>query len=165
MKKKFILILSCIIILSTQFVFSTEDFETPDGIKSQVEGYGSSEDIDKQNLDIDIKLNSNSNKHISFTQATLQDIGDQVVHITSRTITIDIVDQLRLKVYLEVWTGDSWSTIKSWSDSISNEDSHSFSKLYSVKQNNYYRVRATHTVIHDGSSESESTITSYILIK
>lgn len=164
MKKNVIIFIIASFIISSFSVSYAIDPKIPEGILASIEGYGTSKDFDNNSIKMDFNETS-SNQFISITNSTLQDMGNQTVSITASTRTISIVDTLNLKVYLERWTGSTWSVINSWSDSDSRTNVHNFNTLHSVISGDYYRVRATHTVINDGITENENTLTSYILIK
>lgn len=90
-------------------------------------------------------------------------MGDGIVYIAASTKSVSTVDYIRIKVHLEKYNGSSWTTVSKWTESNTDSNIVNFKKGVSIIKNQKYRVKALHTVKHNGNSESESTITTYII--
>ncbi len=73
-------------------------------------------------------------------------------------------DTLRLVMNIQRLEGNSWVTVKSYSDSASNASLLTKSYNYSVKGGYYYRVMAACIATKGGTTESQTPITNGIWI-
>lgn len=144
-------------------------YESIEGVKATIAGCGTSEDTEKAQSRSVIKNNIiysiKSNKYIMLKQSSIHDIDDGFVSIQASTKADGNVDKLGLRIYLEIWTDNSWSTVKTWSTDKYDTNNIDFKAVYSVKRGKIYRIRAIHTAYKGTVSESDQTITSYITVK
>lgn len=163
--KRFIIafMLVNLLVFSVSVSYGVEK-ELPEGVPASLEGFASSNDLAFGSNKIDIHLNS-SNQYISFANASLQDMGNQIIEVSTNTRAISAVNKLSVIIYLEKWTGSNWSIVTSWNDSINNSNVHNFSTLYRATSGDYYRISAIHTVSYNGITENVTTLTSYLIVK
>lgn len=169
MKKNLTILLTAImfvvILAPSAYAIAKED--NPVGVKASIEGYRTSNDIEKvkdPNLQIDIIYTPSSNLFIDRMTSSIHDIGRGYVNMQANTKTFSTVDRLNLTMYLEVWDGLSWKVVDSWFSNETNTNSINLNTTSSVNSGDTYRVRTSHVAIYNGSSESKQTITSYITI-
>jgi hypothetical protein len=76
------------------------------------------------------------------------------------------MDSLTVKIYLQRWTGSSWTDVAYKTYNASNDDCVSESYSYAVPREYYYRRQAYHFAKEEGNiAESDYSYTSSIFIE
>ncbi len=68
------------------------------------------------------------------------------------------VSSISVYVYLQRYTGSSWTTVASWTESATNSRVASGSRTYSVSRGYYYRVYSVHKAATDATFAATSGI-------
>lgn len=132
--------------------------------------YGQEEDIVAEEKtvatkNLDIQPSTRSNNYIVNCEATIDDLGKSRILISALTETVSKVDNLKLKVSLQKQRGSSWTTIRSWNESNSNNDEINFETIYTNASSGKYRVKVSHSITKNGKIETEENTTSSINVK
>lgn len=103
--------------------------------------------------------------HLSNGVSSIQDKGSRVVAVGGTTTCHRTCDTVICNLYLEQLddNGD-WYTYKYWQCSTTNAYTYSPSRSVSVEGDHWYRVRAAHSAILNGVTESVGTATDGIWI-
>lgn len=87
------------------------------------------------------------------------------VFVAGSTTTQFAVDSLTIKIYLQRWTGSSWTNVTYKTYNASNDDYVSGSYSYAVPRGYYYRTQAYHSAKEGNIVESDYSYTSSIFIE
>ncbi|MGI6679613.1 MAG: DUF6147 family protein [Dehalobacterium sp.] len=87
------------------------------------------------------------------------------VFVTGNTTTQFDVDSLTVKIYLQRWTGSSWTDVAYKTYNASNDDYVSGSYSYTVPRGYYYRTQVYHFAKKGSIAESDYSYTSSIFIE
>ncbi|MEJ8554633.1 hypothetical protein [Tepidibacter sp. Z1-5] len=114
---------------------------------------------------LEIKSSRRANNYIVNCEATIDDLGRSRILISALTETVSKVDTLKLKVSLQKQRGSSWTNIRSWNESNSNDDEINFETIYTDASSGKYRVKVSHIITENGKTETEQSTTSSINVK
>jgi len=79
--------------------------------------------------------------------------GGGKINLTGYTRAYQNVDYIMVKLYLQRWNGSSWVDLGGWTFEEYNASKVEGLKGLEVLKGYYYRVRAEHKLIHDGTTE------------
>lgn len=114
---------------------------------------------------INIRYSIQDHKYIDLYNSEISNLDNNQIKIKVKTVTSSKVETIKMDVYLEKWNGSSWIQISSWDGSKSNTNSFEKIIYYSGTANSKYRVKTTHTVNHNGYTESGTSVSSSIIIR
>jgi|GEM_PF-3412107 len=162
MKKIFsaLLLIFLAAILTPQHLYAQENKANLLGEKSLTEGYTISRNS------TNMIINRVTSDLLQLTSASLMDLGDQRLRVYGEAYTFDIVDEIRIELRLQRWTGSSWDTIKTWKTTQYDDDSADLSIVYyGANKGDKYRVIGYYTVYDNGKKETDQRTTEYIVVK
>lgn len=102
--------------------------------------------------------------YLNRGMASLTDKGGGVVNSYGAVMAGVICDKLVLKMTLQRLEGDTWITVKNYSDISYNSSLLTKSYNLSVKKGYYYRLKAACVAFEGGTSESQMPVTDGIWI-
>ena len=79
--------------------------------------------------------------------------GDGKINLTGYTRAYQDVDYIMVKLYLQRWNGSSWVDLEGWTFEEDNASKVEGLKGLEVLKGYYYRVRAEHSLTHNGTTE------------
>jgi hypothetical protein len=123
--------------------------------------YASGADDNHYTNKINIRYGIEAQKYIKDSQLDTMVESEQVV-VFSEVECNTQVNSIKTKIYLEKWNNNRWNVVDSYEKSKSNTDTLSFSMTVSINSNSKYRIRAVHTVTHNGYTESSTNTSSTI---
>ena len=92
------------------------------------------------------------------------DEGNGVVYISGETNCLSTCNSVSINIYLERLVNGSWQTVSSRSHTAKNTYFTSYGISLAVRKGYYYRVTGSHSVTHNGVTESTTTATDAIYI-
>ncbi len=103
--------------------------------------------------------------HLSNGVSSIQDDGGRVVTVSGTTTCHKKCDTVICNLYLEQLSDNgNWYTYKFWQCSTTGVASYSPTRSTSVEGDHWYRVRAAHSAVLNGVTESVGTATNGIWI-
>lgn len=102
--------------------------------------------------------------YLNRGMASLTDKGGGVVNSYGAVMAGVVCDKLILKMTLQRLEGDTWVTVKNYSDTSYNSSLLTKSYNLSVKKGYYYRLKAACVAFKGGTSESQMPVTNGIWI-
>lgn len=93
----------------------------------------------------------------------IKDNGDGTVTVSGYTKAYQNVNLISLTLYIQVEDGTGWRTVKSWSYNAADTDYVSGEDQYPVQSGKKYRAHGVHEVWHNGTYESATTTTGWII--
>lgn len=93
----------------------------------------------------------------------IKENGDGTVTVSGYTRAYQDVNLVSLTLYLQVEDGAGWKTVKSWSYNAADTDYVSGENQYPVQAGKKYRAHGVHEVWHNGTYESATTTTGWII--
>lgn len=166
-KKKIVsMIICCIMCIS---MFSMVAFAAEDG--DIIDGSMLTHDSSAQDRKPLMPENSSDDDGISLYgdylasgAVLISNEGNGVVYISGETDCLSTCDTVRVNIYLQRLVNGSWQTVASRSHTSSNTHFTSYGISLAVKRGYYYRVTGSHSVTHNGVTESTTTATNSIYI-
>ncbi len=80
--------------------------------------------------------------------------GGGNINLTGYTRAYQNVDYIMVKLYLQRWNGSTWVDLGGWPFEKYNASKAEGLKGLNVLQGYYYRIRAEHSLTHNGTTES-----------
>lgn len=102
--------------------------------------------------------------YLASGSVLISDEGNGVVYISGDTSCLSTCDKVSVNIYLERLVNGSWQTVSSRSHTAKNTYYTSYGVSLAVRKGYYYRVTGSHSVTHNGRTESTSTATDAIYI-
>lgn len=166
-KKKFLSMIACFVMcisLLPMGAFAAEDGDIIDGSKLTHESSA-------QDTKLLVPENSSNDSGISMYgrylargSVLISDEGNGVVYISGETDCYSVCSSVSVNIYLQKLVNGSWQTISSRYHTSKNTHVASYGISLAVQKGYYYRVTGTHSVTHNGVTESNSTSTNAIYI-
>lgn len=95
----------------------------------------------------------------------ISDNHNSTVTIIGSTTAYNSINYLDATVYLQRWNGSQWVDITSRTYSRTSSSTVSGSSFVSVTKGYYYRTRCVHTAINSSYNETQSSVSSSILVQ
>ena len=149
-------------------LISTTAFAAEDNI---IEGSMLTHESSAQDTKLFFNMNPSMDPSISLYgdylasgTVSITDKGNGVVYVSGITNCLSVCDSVRVNVYLQRLVNGSWQTVASRSHTSNNTPYTSYGISLAVRKGYYYRVTGSHSVTHNGRTESTSTATDAIYI-
>jgi hypothetical protein len=95
----------------------------------------------------------------------ISDNHNSTVTIMGSTTAYNSINYLDATVYLQRWNGSQWVDVTSRTYSRTSSSTVSGSSYVSVTKGYYYRTRCIHTAINSSYKETQSSVSSSILVQ
>lgn len=102
--------------------------------------------------------------YLARGSVSITDKGNGVVYISGETNCLSVCNSVSVNIYLQRLVNGSWQTVASRSHTSNNTPYTSYGISLAVRKGYYYRVTGSHSVTHNGRTESTSTATDAIYI-
>lgn len=162
-RKKFIGLIACFIMCINLFslvAYAAEDGDIIDGsILTHEASAQDTKPLTPENSGI-----SPFGNYLARGSVLISDEGNGVVYISGETNCYSTCKSVSVSIYLERLVNGSWQTVTSRSHTASNTYFTSYGISLAVRKGYYYRVVGSHSVTHNGITESTSTATNAIYI-
>lgn len=91
--------------------------------------------------------------------------GGGKINLTGYTRAYQTVDYIMVKLYLQRWNGSSWVDLGGWPFERYSASKAEGLKGLEVLKGYYYRVRAEHSLSHNGTTESAKSYSDYYYVE
>lgn len=167
LKKKVISMVFCFIMCIN--MLSTVVFAASDG--DIVDGSMLTHEQNAEDTKLFMPTSPSENPEISLYgdylargSVSIVDQGNGVVYVSGETNCWSVCNSVSINVYLQRLVNGSWQTVASRSHTSNNTPYTSYGISLAVRKGYYYRVTGSHSVTHNGRTESTSTATDAIYI-